>query len=299
TIYDFPTHQTFFSSSDKLEIGNIPFITDLQSPVRSQALAYYRSVAQREKLRINAFEKVERISQDADGFTLHTVKHNNQQFQYTAKHLIVATGYYDLPKYLDIPGEELSKVTHYFKEAHPYYNQNVVIIGGKNSAVDAALELHKAGAKITVLYRGDAYPDAVKPWILPKFDALVQKDIINMIFQAEITEITPNAVMYKVNGEIHSIPNDFVFAMTGYRPNMNLLTQLGVTIDQLTNIPQYDDSTMETNIDDCYIAGVVAAGDKNNAIYIETRKEYGGCNANAILKTDNDVEFASQGTTEV
>lgn len=297
TIYDFPTHQTFFSSSDKLEIGNIPFITDLQSPVRSQALAYYRSVAQREKLRINAFEKVERINQDADGFTLHTVKHNNQQFQYTAKHLIVATGYYDLPKYLDIPGEELSKVTHYFKEAHPYYNQNVVIIGGKNSAVDAALELHKAGANITVLYRGDAYPDAIKPWILPKFDALVQKDIIHMNFQAEITEITPDTVVYEANREIISIPNDFVFAMTGYRPNMNLLTQLGVTIDQLTNIPQYDDNTMETNIDDCYIAGVVAAGDKNNAIFIETGKEHGEIIANAIVKKDNESEIAPQSST--
>lgn len=294
TIYDFPTHQTFFSSSDKLEIGNIPFITELPSPVRSQALAYYRSVAQREELRINAFETVEQISQHAEGFTLYTVKHNNQKGKYTAKHIIVATGYYDQPKYLDIPGAELPKVMHYFKEAHPYFNQNVVVIGGKNSAVDAALELHKAGANITVLYRGDTYPNAVKPWILPKFDSLVQKGIINMKFQADIKEITPDSVVYQANDEIISMPNDFVFAMTGYRPNMDLLTQLGVTINQLTNIPQYDENTMETNIDDCYIAGVVAAGDKNNAIFIETGKEHGEMIANAIVKKDNDSVLAPQ-----
>src|SRR5699024_7944118 len=293
TIYDFPTHQTFFSSSDKLEIGSIPFITDLQSPVRSQALAYYRSVAQRQKLRINAFETVEQISEHTDGFTLYTTQHTGQAVEYQAKHLVIATGYYDEPKYLGVPGEQLSKVTHYFKEAHPYYNQDVVVIGGKNSAVDATLELHKAGANVTVLYRGDTYPDAVKPWILPKFDALVQKGNVTLELQAEVKEITPETVVYQKKEKLKSIHNDFVFAMTGYRPNMDLLKQVGVAIDPATNIPHYNENTMETNIGNCYIAGVVAAGDKNNAIFIETGREHGGIIANAIVKNEQEASISS------
>src|SRR5699024_6085497 len=157
-----------------------------QKPVRNQALAYYRSVAERQNLRINTFETVKAIEKDDQQFQITSQNSSQEVHTYQAEKVIIATGYYDQPNYMDIPGEELDKVMHYFKEAHPYYNKDVVIIGGKNSAVDAALELHKAGAKITVLYRGSDYSESIKPWILPEFDSLVRKDIVHMVFNAQV-----------------------------------------------------------------------------------------------------------------
>src|SRR5699024_1361850 len=219
TIYHYPTHQTFFSTSEKLEIGGVPFINENQKPVRLQALTYYREVARREKLRIHTFEKVTEVSKEANQFSLKTNADRTGEMNYQANNLILATGYYDQHNYMHIPGEKLDKVSHYFKEGHPYFNKNVVVIGGKNSAVDATLELHKAGANITVLYRGDTYSKSIKPWILPEFASLVEKDIVHMEFNANITEITHNDVTYQVDGHTKTIPNDFVFAMTGYQPD--------------------------------------------------------------------------------
>lgn len=275
TIHQFPTHQTFFSSSDRLEIGQIPFISDKQAPNRSEALAYYRTVAERQGLTINAFEKVINIQKENNTFLVQTVLRNDQRRNYTADHVVLATGYYDQPKWLNIPGEKLPKVSHYFKEAHPYFQQDIVIIGCKNSAVDAALELHKVGAHVTVIYRGTHYPPAIKPWILPKFTSLIEKDEIEMIFNAEVEEITDQAVKYTCYGQTKWLENDFVFAMTGYMPDTSLLKRLEVEIEEDTLIPRYHPETMETNVENCYIAGVLAAGYKNNAIFIETGKLHG------------------------
>src|SRR5690625_885225 len=189
TIYRFPTHQTFFSSSEKLEIGDVPFITEKQKPVRNQSLAYYREVAARKQLRINTFEKVTDIQNKDNHFQIKTLK-GKKAGMYKADHVIIATGYYDQPNYMKIPGEDLDKVTHYFKEGHPYYNKNVLVIGGKNSAVDTTLELYKAGANVTVIYRGEKYSSSIKPWILPEFDSLVRKDLVHMEFNAVVTKIT-------------------------------------------------------------------------------------------------------------
>ncbi|MFB4166345.1 YpdA family putative bacillithiol disulfide reductase [Virgibacillus sp. JSM 102003] len=282
TIYNFPTHQTFFSSSEKLEIGNVPFITEKQKPVRNQALAYYRAVAERKQLRINTFEKVVEINPGKDKIQLQTEKNTGERLEYQADNLIIATGYYDQPNKIGIPGEELPKVMHYFKESHPYFNKDVVVIGGKNSAVDATLELHKAGAKVTVLYRGDTYSKSIKPWILPEFDALVRKDIVNMEFNANITKITNDQVKYSVNGESKTIDNDFVFAMTGYKPDLKFLKKAGVTIDEENGCPIFNESTMETNVEGVYVAGVVAAGYNNNKIFIENGRHHGGLIAESI-----------------
>lgn len=278
SLYRFPTHQTFFSSSDNLEIGDVAFITEKQRPVRNEALTYYREVAKRKNLRIHSFERVTDIKKEKDRFIVESEKDT-----YQAKFVIIATGYYDQPNYLHIPGENLPKVTHYFKEAHPYYDKNVVIIGGKNSAVDAALELHKAGANVTVLYRGAEYSKSIKPWILPGFHSLIQKDKIKMIFNAHVTKITEDEVYYEVNGKEEKIDNDFVFAMTGYRPDVEFLHQAGVETDSETGIPSYNEETYETNVEGLYIAGVVAAGFNNNAIFIENGRFHGERIADSII----------------
>jgi len=275
TIYQFPTHQMFFSSSEKLEIGDIAFITEKQKPVRNQALAYYRSVAERQDLRINTFETVTTVEQVNQKFQITTQNNNHEIQNYQAEQVIIATGYYDQPNYMNIPGEDLAKVMHYFKEAHPYYNKDVVVIGGKNSAVDATLELHKAGARITVLYRGSVYSESIKPWILPEFDSLVRKGNVHMEFNAEVREITKNEVHYSVKGNKKIIHNDFVFAMTGYKPDLAFLETIGVNINTDNGKPDFNKATLETNIPGIYVAGVVAAGYNNNEIFIENGRFHG------------------------
>ncbi len=282
SIYHYPTHQTFFSSSDKLEIGGIPFITEKQKPVRMQALTYYRTVAERTALRVQAYEQVIKVEKEGNHFQLHTIKQSGKKDSYQADKVVIATGYYDHPNLLHIPGESLPKVMHYFKEGHPYYKKNVVIIGGKNSAVDAALELHKAGANITVIYRGSTYSKSIKPWILPDFDSLVEKGIITMEFGSHVTKITEDHVYFETKGTTKSIPNDFVFAMTGYRPDVDFLRAAGVQINPENGKPYYDDESYETNVSGLYIAGVIAAGFNNNKIFIENGRFHGEAIAKAI-----------------
>lgn len=283
TIYCFPTHQMFFSSSEKLEIGNIAFITEKQKPVRNQALAYYRSVAERHRLRVNTYEEVTSIQKVEGHFQISALKDGSETNTYSAENVVIATGYYDQPNYMNVPGEDLAKVTHYFKEAHPYHNKDVVIIGGKNSAVDAALELQKAGARITVLYRGAHYSDSIKPWILPEFDSLVKKDIVQMEFNAEVTKITHDAVHYEVHGDSRKIKNDFVFAMTGYHPDLTFLERAGIHVEQSSGKPAFHERSMETNIPGLYVAGVVASGYNNNEIFIENGRLHGKSIAKAII----------------
>jgi thioredoxin reductase (NADPH) len=286
SIYHFPTHQTFFSTSERLEIGGVPFITENRKPNRNQALAYYREVVTRKQVRVQTFEKVEQVKKQEDGtFLVQSTKG-----QYRAQYVIIATGYYDNPNYMNIPGEDLPKVTHYFKEAHPYYNTDCVVIGGKNSSVDAALELVKAGARVTVLYRGSGYSPSIKPWILPEFDSLVRKGIIKMEFNAHVKEITEDAVIYEVGGEIKKIKNDFVFAMTGYHPDHEFLKKMGVGVDPETGRPLYDPETMETNVRGIFIAGVIAAGNDANEIFIENGRFHGEQIAACIAKREKEKE---------
>ncbi len=276
-IYSYPTHQTFFSTSEKLEIGDIPFVTETYKPKRNQALVYYREVARRKQLRIHSFEKVNKVEKNADFFEVITDKGI-----YTASYVVVATGYYDHPNDMGVPGEELPKVSHYFKEAHPYFDQDVCVIGGKNSSVDAAIELVKAGARVTVLYRGSSYSSSIKPWILPEFESLVRNEKIAMEFSAEVTRITEEKVYYRKDGKEKFIANDFVFAMTGYHPDHPFLKEMGISIDEETGRPVYNQETMETNIEGIFIAGVIAAGNNANEIFIENGRFHGGQIAKAI-----------------
>jgi thioredoxin reductase (NADPH) len=282
-IYRYPTHQTFFSTSEKLEIGDIPFMTEDYKPKRSQALVYYREVAKRKQLRIHPFETVLGVTKKGDSFLVNTDKK-----QYRTKYVIIATGYYDNPNHLNIPGENLPKVSHYFKEAHPYHNLDVCVIGGKNSSVDATLELVKAGARVTVIYRGGKYSPSIKPWILPEFDALIRNNIVKMEFNAQIKEITNEEVIYEINGIEKRIKNDFVFAMIGYHPDHQFLKKMGVQIDEASGRPLFDEGTMETNINGIYIAGVIAAGNNANEIFIENGRFHGDLIAQAIVKVEKN-----------
>jgi thioredoxin reductase (NADPH) len=282
-IYRYPTHQTFFSTSEKLEIGDIPFMTEDYKPKRSQALVYYREVAKRKQLRIQPFETVLGVMKNDEGFLVNTDKR-----QYESKYIIIATGYYDNPNYLNIPGEKLPKVSHYFKEAHPYHNLDVCVIGGKNSSVDATLELVKAGARVTVLYRGDQYSPSIKPWILPEFDALIRNNIVKMEFNANIKEITNDEVIYEKDRIEKRIKNDFVFAMIGYHPDHQFLKKMGVKINESSGRPLFDEGTMETNVSGIFIAGVIAAGNNANEIFIENGRFHGGLIAQAIVRTEEN-----------
>ncbi len=280
-LHNFPTHQTYFSTSERLEIGGIPFITEERKPKKNQSLVYYREVVTRANIRVNTFEKVMSVTNHNEAFSVQTDKET-----YIAKHIIIATGYYDNPNFLHIPGEEMSKVFHYFKEGHPFYRTNCVVIGGKNSSIDAALELVKCGANVTVLYRGEVYSSSIKPWILPEFEALVKTGEITMEFQADVQEITETEVIYTVGGETKRIANDFVFAMIGYHPDHTFLQKIGINIDQETGRPTFNPETMETNVSNIFIAGVIAAGNHANEIFIENGKLHGALIAKVIEVRD-------------
>lgn len=271
-IYNYPTHQTFFSSSDKLGIGDVPFIVEELKPKRNQALVYYREVVKHHQLKVNAYEEVLTVRKIDDHFTITTTKD-----VYQCRFLTVATGYYGQHNSLDIEGATLPKVMHYFKEAHPYFDQDVIIIGGKNSAVDAAIELEKAGARVTVIYRGDTYSPSVKPWILPNFDSLIRRGNVKMHFNSLVTQITEDSVTFETNGKEKTIANDYVFAMIGYHPDYEFLKTIGIDIhtNEFGTAPVYNNETFETNIENCYIAGVIAAGNDANTIFIENGKFHG------------------------
>lgn len=231
----------------------------------------------RKNLRINAYEEVINVKKEADYFTIKTSKD-----EYRANYVIVATGYYDHPNYMNVPGEDLPKVSHYFKEAHPYFNHDVTVIGGKNSSVDAAIELVKAGSRVTVLYRGTEYSSSIKPWILPEFEALVRNDVIKMEFAAEVVEINEKTLVYTKHGDTCEIANDFVFAMTGYHPDHQFIKLMGVEMEAETGRPVFNPETMETNVEGIFIAGVIAAGNNANEIFIENGKFHGDQIAKAI-----------------
>ncbi|CAM3879886.1 YpdA family putative bacillithiol disulfide reductase [Mesobacillus zeae] len=284
-IYHYPTHQTFFSSSEKLSIGEIPFITEDHKPRRNQALVYYREVVKREGIRIHAYEKVTSIKKEDGAFKVVSEKQD-----YRTPYVIIATGYYDNPNYMEIPGENLPKVFHYFKEAHPFFDMDAAVIGGKNSSVDAAIELVKAGARVTVLYRGSEYSGSIKPWILPEFESLVKNGSIRMEFEAAVTEISDKTISFEQNGKRHSVKNDVVFAMTGYHPDHRFLEKMGIALDPETGRPVHNPETMETNVEGIFIAGVIAAGNNANEIFIENGRFHGGQIASTIAGRENSHE---------
>lgn len=275
-IYLYPTYLQFFSTPELLEIGGYPFTTPHEKPYRQEALVYYREVARREQLRIRSYEEVVSIERLETGFTVHTEDQFGKKATYNTRNVIVATGYFDHPNLLGIPGEELPKTTHYYKEAHPYAGAKVAVIGGNNSAVDAAMDLLRVGAEVTVVYRGKDFSANIKPWVRPLFESMVKKGRIHMWFDSQVERIDEHTITVRKATEHVTLDNDFVLALTGFRPDRGLLTSIGVQFHEETNAPLVQPDTMETNIPGLYVAGVVASSKYDaNEIFIETGRMHG------------------------
>lgn len=288
SISQYPTYMHFFSTPELLEIGDVPFSTANEKPSRLEALHYYRIVAQRHQLRVNAYETVTdvQVQQEGAGFHVRSRTRHGEDKLYSAKYVVIATGYFDHPNMLGIPGETTEKVTHFFREAHPYTNMKVAIIGGSNSAIDAALELVRVGASVTVVYRGSNYADGIKPWVKPLFESLVKKGVIDMRFSSRTVEIKPASIIVEGPGGIEEIPNDFVLALTGFHPDRSFLSRIGITIES-NGYPYFDDATMQTNVPGVYLAGVVASRRAANEIFIETGRFHGRSIAAHIVSLQN------------
>ena len=264
-IFRFPQHMTFFSTPELLEIGDVPFVISSGKPTRQDALNYYRRVAIHEKLNVRLFEHVTRIARREGLFEITSAK-----AAYRARVVVLALGFYDHPNLLNIPGEDLPNVSHYYTEPHPFYQRRVAIIGGKNSAVEAALELYRHGAEVTLIHRQAEIGQSVKYWILPDIINRIQEGSIRALFNSRVTRITPQEIFVQ-NGasEARALPNDFVFALTGYHPDYDFLRSMGVAIDEETGKPEHNPATFETNVPGLYIAGCLAAGKDANKIFIE------------------------------
>ena len=277
SLFHYPAHMTFFTTSELLEIGDIPFPSPNAKPTRNEALEYYRKVAMFYNLDVRAYQRVESVTGEDLKFTVITRDEFGREHTYSTRKVVVATGYYDLPNLMNIPGEDLSKVHHYYNDPHPFYGLDVVVIGGKNSAAIAALELWRHGARVTVVYRGPAMQPHIKYWILPDIENRIKNGQIAAYFNTAVTRIDPDTVTIQTapGGATRVIKNDTVFAMTGYRPDLDFLQSLGVRIEGEDRCPACDPSTLESNVPGIYLAGVIVAGDRTSEIFIENGRFHG------------------------
>lgn len=303
SLYNYPTNMTFFSTSERLEIGNIPFVSNNAKPTRAEALEYYRRVAVSNALNIRLFEEVtgvkkmldtrygklgkqsnERLSKkikpvlkkkaaSSIQYPVSKFKVTTSKSSYTANHIIVATGFYDIPYLLNVPGEDLPKVKHYYDDPHFYAFQKVVVIGASNSAVDAALETWRKGADVTMIIRGPEVGKRVKYWVRPDIDNRIKEGSIKAFFNATVKEIKPESIIIQTGGDTISIPNDWVLSMTGYQPNLAFLKKLGIQLsNDAVKRPEYNEKTHESNVTGIYLAGVICGGMNTHRLFIENSR---------------------------
>jgi len=275
SIFHYPSHMTFFTTPELLEIGDIPFSSPNQKPNRNEALEYYRKVAEHYELDVRQYRLVESVTGSDGDFRVLTKDKFGREEVYRSRKLIVATGYYDLPNYLDVPGEELPKVHHYYDDPHPYYDQDVVVIGGKNSAAIAALDLWRHGARVTLVHRGPGMHRHVKYWILPDIENRIKNGEIAAHFLSRVMEIGIDTVTIETPQGERQIANDCVFALTGYHPDFDFLRGLGVRLDGKDLLPMCDADCLESNVAGIYLAGVIVAGSRTNEIFIENGRFHG------------------------
>jgi len=268
SLYRYPANMTFFSTSDRLEIGNIPFISHGSKPTRSEALEYYRRVASHYQLNLKLYEEAEQVQKTENGFAVQSPRSN-----YHATAIIIATGFYDLPYLLNIEGEGLPKVKHYYDEPHPYYDQEIAVVGAANSAIDVALETYRKGAHVTMVIREDEISESVKYWVKPDADNRIKEGSIKAYFNSQITNIREREIDIITPEGAKTLNNDFVLAMTGYQPNFSFLNHLGIEIgtDEMKT-PVHNSTTQETNIPNIYLAGVICGGLKTNKWFIENSR---------------------------
>lgn len=286
SIYNYPANMTFFSTSERLEIGDIPFVSNNAKPTRSEALEYYRRVTVSLRLNVRLFEEVLQVrkpTETAKGKKIFQLKTNKEY--YTTDHLIIASGFYDIPYLLNIPGEDLPKVTHYYKDPHFYAFQKVLVVGANNSAVDAALETWRKGAEVTMIIREKEVGERVKYWVRPDIVNRIKEGSIKAYTEAELEEIKEREVLIKTSNGIERIPNDWVIAMTGYQPNLSFLKKVGIELSKdAVKKPSYDEKTHETNVPNIYLAGVICGGMNTHKLFIENSREHAVKIARAIKR---------------
>ena len=283
SLYNYPLNMTFFSTSDRLEIGNVPFISHSPKPTRLEALEYYRRVALHCKLNLSLYEAVQDVEKENDMFVVRSSKQ-----MYKAKNIVIATGFYDLPNLMNIPGENLEKVHHYYKEAHIYFGQKIVVVGAANSAVDVAMETWRKGADVTMVIRDEQIRESVKYWIKPDVENRIAEGSIKAYFNAQLKAIRQHEVDIQTETGVVTIGNDFVLAMTGYLPDFAFLNRLGVQIgEDEYKTPFHDPATMQTNVPGVYLAGVICGGLKTNKWFIENSRIHADLIIRDILSKDN------------
>jgi thioredoxin reductase (NADPH) len=275
SLYHYPLNMTFFSTSERLEIGNVPFISHGPKPNRVESLEYYRRVCQSWDLNIRLYEKVEAIVGTNGLHAVATAKSN-----YSTRYVVLALGFYDLPYLLHVPGEDLPKVRHYYDEPHPYFRQRVVVVGASNSAVDVALETFRKGADVTMVVRDETIGESVKYWVRPDIENRIKESSIRAYFRSSVTKITEATVEIATPEGLVVLDNDFVLAMTGYQPPFEFMTRCGINFhDDVFHTPYYNEQTMETNVPGIFLAGVVCGGLKTNKWFIENSRVH----ANQII----------------
>ncbi|MEN8815441.1 MAG: YpdA family putative bacillithiol disulfide reductase [Nonlabens sp.] len=277
SLYNYPSNMQFFSTSENLELDRIPFISKEAKPSKQEALEYYRRIATSNELNIKLFEKVESVEK------VKNFKVTTDKLVYHSKNIIVATGFYDLPNKMNVKGEELKKVTHYYDDPHLYAFQNVAVIGASNSAVDAALEIYRKGGNVTMIIRGNSIGERVKYWVKPDIENRIKEGSIKAYFESEVKEILEDKIVINHDGKIIKIANDFVVALTGYRPNFRFLTSMGIDLVGEKQIPSYDEQSMETNIKGIFLAGVICGGEETHKWFIENSRVHASKIINTLL----------------
>jgi len=270
SLYHYPMNMTFFSTSDRLEIGEVPFISNNPKPARVEALEYYRRVCSSWELNVRLYEKVKEVKESDEGFSITTTKG-----KYTSRSVILALGFYDLPYLLNVPGENLPKVKHYYDEPHPYYRQKVAVIGAANSAVDVALETWRKGAEVTMIIRESEIRDSVKYWVKPDIENRIKEGSVTAYFNSSVTRINETQIEIQTPEGNKTLDNDFVMAMTGYQPPFDFMESMGIQFhNDEFHTPVYNEQNMETNVAKLYLAGVVCGGLKTNKWFIENSRDH-------------------------
>lgn len=276
SITQYPTYATFFSTAEKLSVGDLPFVIVDAKPTRREAMAYYRAVVRHFGLRVRQYERVESIEQGVTAFTIRSVRRGGARQETQARAVIVATGYWGSPNLLNVLGEELPHVSHAYHEGHVAFQQRAVVVGGGNSAAEAALDLWRSGAHVTLVHFGPTFDKKIKPWVLPDFTNRVAEGLIQVRWNSRVASIDPEQVtLRRSDGMVERLRADHVFLMTGYAPNVELLRRAGVTIDAGTGVPTHDPETLETDVPGVFIAGVVVAGYDANKVFIENGRYHG------------------------
>src|SRR6202163_414631 len=275
SLYHYPVNMVFFTTPELLEIGDLPLTSAAEKPTRSEALKYYRKCAEHYDLDLRLGHRVERVEGSDGKFNVHTRDEQGITAQFAAKKIAIATGYYDLPNRLNIPGEDLAHVSHYYTEPHPFWRRNVVVVGGKNSAAEAALDLYRSGADVTLVHRRAELGSTIKYWVRPDIENRIKAGQIHALFETEVKRIQVGHIWVSTHGTEKPLPADQVFALTGYHPDFAFLRSLGISLDPSTNKPTMDSQTHESNVPGMFLAGVVIGGNHTSEIFIENGRFHG------------------------